>query len=345
MNVISAFSGIGTTFEILNQLDIKVTNGYSFEIEKAPIKVEHHHFPNVKQLGDINKWDEHDFPTIDLLVAGFPCNSFSMAGKQLGFDDPRGQLFFTLMDMFKTLKPKYFFFENVFMKPEHENKISEMVGVEPIKINSGKFKAAAWRRRNYWTNITGVSIDDITDHNITFGSIRDTCPQRSSFYTPKGIEWMLKAASRHKKNQGKNKYLRMISPSKTITAITASHAKNYSAERFFYVPEYERLPRVDDPRYQLLFPNAQDITDATYDSKRQCIISVKHGIDLTRPGDLLLFPRLRYITTLEAERAMNLPHDYTAMLVKSPRFKVIGNGFEVMAVKHLMKGLKDGVSR
>ena len=74
-----------------------------------------------------------------LLLAGFCCQSFSFSGKQLGFEDERGKLFFNLVEALNTLKPDYFLIENVIMKKETEKKISELIGVEPIEINSSLF--------------------------------------------------------------------------------------------------------------------------------------------------------------------------------------------------------------
>lgn len=84
------------------------------------------------------------------------CQGFSFAGKQLNFDDPRSKLFFEFVRLLKECKPKYFLLENVRMKKEHEQVITEHLGVTPITINSSLVSAQN-RVRLYWTNIPNVT--------------------------------------------------------------------------------------------------------------------------------------------------------------------------------------------
>jgi DNA (cytosine-5)-methyltransferase 3A len=88
-------------------------------------------------------------------MGGSPCQGFSFAGKQLAFDDPRSALFFEFHKAISYLQPKYFLLENVRMKKEYLDIISEYMGVEPIFINSS-FVSAQSRQRYYWTNIPNV---------------------------------------------------------------------------------------------------------------------------------------------------------------------------------------------
>ena len=81
---------------------------------------------------------------------------FSFAGKQLNFEDLRSKLFFDFVDVVNHYKPKYFFLENVKMKQEYQDVISNLLGVEPILINSALVSAQN-RKRLYWTNIPNIS--------------------------------------------------------------------------------------------------------------------------------------------------------------------------------------------
>ena len=74
----------------------------------------------------------------------------------INFNDPRSILFFEYSRLLKDLKPKYFLLENVMMKQEYRDIISDILGVEPIMINS-TLVSAQNRRRLYWTNIPNVS--------------------------------------------------------------------------------------------------------------------------------------------------------------------------------------------
>ena len=134
MNVLSLFDGMSCGQIALDRLGIKVENYYASEIDKYAIKIAQKNYPNTIQLGDIKNVKGEDLPSIDLLLAGSPCQGFSFAGKQLAFDDPRSALFFEFIRLLEECKPKYFLLENVRMKKEHLDAITDLVGVEPILI-------------------------------------------------------------------------------------------------------------------------------------------------------------------------------------------------------------------
>jgi len=83
------------------------------EIEPFPSAVLKHHYPDVPNFGDMTKFKEWDIGTIDLLVGGTPCQSFSVAGLRKGLEDPRGNLALTYVGILDKFKPKWFIWENV----------------------------------------------------------------------------------------------------------------------------------------------------------------------------------------------------------------------------------------
>jgi len=155
MNVLSLFDGMSCGRIALDRLGIKVDNYYASEIDKYAIQVSQANYPDIIQVGDITELDLSTLPKIDLVMGGSPCQGFSFAGKQLAFDDPRSALFFEFVRCVKELKPTYFLLENVRMKKEYLDVISEYMGVEPIMINSALVSAQN-RVRYYWTNIPGI---------------------------------------------------------------------------------------------------------------------------------------------------------------------------------------------
>ena len=155
MNVLSLFDGMSCGRIALDRLGIKVDNYYASEIDKYAMKVSEANYPDIIQVGDVTELDTSTLPKIDLIMGGSPCQGFSFAGKQLAFDDPRSALFFEFVRCVKELKPKYFLLENVRMKKEYLDVISEYMGVEPIMINSALVSAQN-RVRYYWTNIPGI---------------------------------------------------------------------------------------------------------------------------------------------------------------------------------------------
>jgi len=170
MNVLSLFDGMSCGQIALERAGIKVENYFASEIDKHAMKVTKHNYPNTKHIGNVTKVKGADLPKIDLLIGGSPCQGFSFAGKQLNFDDPRSKLFFEFVRLLEETKPKYFLLENVKMKKEHEQVISEYLGVEPILINSALLTAHN-RPRLYWTNIP--NIEQPNNKGVFFEQIRD----------------------------------------------------------------------------------------------------------------------------------------------------------------------------
>lgn len=156
MNVLSLFDGQSCGQIALERAGFNISRYFASEVDKHAIKVAMSNYPNTVQLGDVTKWRGWNLPSIDLLIGGSPCQGFSFAGKQLAFDDPRSKLFFEFVECLKHFKPRYFLLENVRMKKEHMNVISEILGVEPICINSALVSAQN-RVRFYWTNIPEIT--------------------------------------------------------------------------------------------------------------------------------------------------------------------------------------------
>ena len=86
--------------------------GFS-EIEKFPSEVLAHHYPTVTNFGDMTQYKEWNLGSIDLLVGGTPCQSFSVAGLRKGMDDPRGNLALVYCGILNHYRPKWFVWENV----------------------------------------------------------------------------------------------------------------------------------------------------------------------------------------------------------------------------------------
>lgn len=158
LNVISLFDGISAGQLTLNKLEKQINKYYASEIDLNAIKVTQSNFSNTIQLGDIKNWInwDIDFSSIDLILFGFPCQSFSICGKRLNFEDERGKLFFYARDILnyiKKLNPNVqFLAENVPMKKEIAELISEELGIDYIEADSACFSPQT-RLRYYWTNI------------------------------------------------------------------------------------------------------------------------------------------------------------------------------------------------
>lgn len=181
-NVLSLFNGISGCHLALERAGIKHGQVYYAEIDKYANIVTQHNYPNDIALGDVTRWREWDidWASIDLVGAGFPCQAWSVAGKQLGDKDERGMLFWTTLEIIAHVlkhNPKAkFLMENVKMKKDFEQYIThhteQALGkVEKTLINSALVSAQN-RQRYYWTNFAvtqpddkGVLLKDILEQN------------------------------------------------------------------------------------------------------------------------------------------------------------------------------------
>jgi site-specific DNA-cytosine methylase len=163
LRVVSLFDGMSCGRIALEKAGKEVAYYYASEIDKYAIKISEKNYPDIIRIGDVTKVGWHNYTlNTDLLIGGSPCQSFSVAGDNTGFEGKSG-LFWEFVKALKEIKPKYFLLENVVMKKEWEDVITEALGVKPIKINSACFTAQN-RNRLYWTNIP---IDmDLTDSGL-----------------------------------------------------------------------------------------------------------------------------------------------------------------------------------
>ena len=120
LKICSLFSGIGGIDLGFQQAGFDIA--WANEFDKYAAKTYRHNFGDKHLVeGDIKKIDPKTIPDFDVLVAGFPCQSFSVGGKQRGFEDPRGNLFFEVARIVKEKRPPVIFLENVANLLEHDD--------------------------------------------------------------------------------------------------------------------------------------------------------------------------------------------------------------------------------
>ena len=310
MCVLSLFDGISCGQIALERSGTRYSNYYASEVDRFAIQVTQHNYPNTIQLGDINNWGRWKLPSIDLLLGGSPCQGFSVAGGGKGFDDQRSGLFFKYVDILLAYQPTYFLLENVKMKQEWCDIITGLLCVDPIVINSALVSAQN-RVRMYWTNIPNI-----------------TQPE------DKGI--MLKDII-----EGGN-----VDRDKSY-CIDANYFKSGSLKIYF-----------DKKRRQLAKINK-------YQSQRRLMVRCDHvgeadikGIDSMRrvysidakcptlstcqgghrePKITTDDVTWRKLTPLECERLQTVPDNYTAGVSNTQRYKMLGNGYTVDVIAHILK--------
>jgi len=266
MNVLSLFDGVSCGQVALNRLGIQYDNYFSSEIDKFAIKVTQHHFPKTIQLGDVQQIDSKTLPPIDLLMGGSPCQGFSYAGKNLNFEDPRSKLFFEFVRLLRELKPRFFLLENVKMKQEYIDIISDELGVKPVPMNSSLVSGQT-RLRLYWTNIPfNIPInkhihyhdilDDLNYRNI--GSVRGRYVNESGQRLPAGSKTLqvMEVVNKLKTNCITTVQKNNVLTNKPVGNYVLPNRKSY---RYLTIAEMCRLQNLPDDYFNGVISKSQSV--------------------------------------------------------------------------------------
>jgi len=167
---LSGFDGIAGGYEALYRAGIKVASYMSSDLlmleqkngklkPNPAVLIARANHPDIIELGDIRNIDARFLNgKLDLLLGGSPCQTFSSAGPRTGFDGSSG-LLLDWIRIKNEANPTYWLLENVEMKKEWEDIISNLLGVPAIHINSSLVSGQN-RPRTYWTNIPYTPITD-----------------------------------------------------------------------------------------------------------------------------------------------------------------------------------------
>ena len=412
MNVLSLFDGLSGCRVALERIGITPNKYYASEIDKYAITVAQANYPDTVQLGSVTEWQnwDIDWTSIDLVTGGFPCQAWSVAGKQQGDKDERGMLFWTMLDVMKTVMQASpnakFLIENVKMKKEFEQYIThhteQALGhVHKTLINSALVSAQN-RNRYYWTNFAvtqpedrGVVLADIieggygdrpcepksfnpdsTCHHVADATDIKGHAYNKRVYAGSGKAPTLAASSGgnlepkvlctsdnpriagitedargfrpHKGDRAKSglsEIGRILKPtaSKTDTVISAHAPKILMPASIVGRRLNERGCRED---YNKDVPITQCLQVKHNNEKMGCLTTVEKDTLLSDmpPGR---YPNAygdtglsyRKLTPLECERLQTLPDNYTAHVSNTQRYKMIGNGWTIDVIAHILKPL------
>ena len=330
----------------LKETGFSVSEYHAFEIDKYAIQIAMKNHPEIIQHGAISSGtDFSSFKDFDLLIGGSPCQGFSFAGKGLNFNDPRSKLFFEFVRAKNEIKPKHFLLENVRMKKEFENVISELTGMQPVFINSALVSAQE-RKRLYWCN---WEVKQPEDRGINWGDVRQNgIDEISMYYTAQAMQWI----SQHSRNN--NKPLRICDDADKMQMIEASHHKKYSAQRFFGIMD-RPTESIGSMRGRRINPSTncrddynkslpiQQYIEFRVDEKSNCISTVqKDNVVVPFSCTSRVVANdfyFRYITPTECERLQTLPDGYTEGVSNTQRYKMLGNGWTRDVIVHILNQL------
>ena len=345
MNVLSLFDGMSCGRIALERLGIPVDNYYASEIDKYAIQVSQANYPDIIQVGDVTELDTSTLPKIDLIMGGSPCQGFSFAGKQLAFDDPRSALFFEFVRCVKELKPKYFLLENVRMKKEYLDVISEYMGVEPIMINSALVSAQN-RVRYYWTNIPGIKQPE--QRGIV---LRDILEKKEvEGLSDKAIDYMNRSSS--KWSGGKTrKDIYIKHESEKGMCLTANMHKGVPYGVIAVDKEKKQLTIKEATKkgyttiedgdcFDMTFPNSKTRRGRNMKDKSNCLTAANYDYMRYEHSDEDKEVYWRKLTPVECERLQTVPDNYTNHVSNTQRYKMLGNGWTIEVITHILKNME-----
>jgi DNA (cytosine-5)-methyltransferase 3A len=355
MNVFSLFDGMSCGQQALERVGIKVDKYFASEIDKYAIQVTMANYPNTIQLGSVVNVDGHSLPKIDILIGGSPCQSFSFAGKRKGMStkdeqeiltlehylqlkeegfefEGQSYLFWEYMRLLNEVKPKYFLLENVMMGERWEKVLSKSIGVRPIMINSSLLSAQN-RQRLYWTNI-GLEpqglfgdlesiIQQPKDKGILLKDILEDEVDSKYFLSDKFIDFLKTHKDRHsekgtgfgfkpKESDEKANCLRAnaaLCPTDNMIEVIGCDYRTDEGLRFRENGKSGTLAaraRNDESCGQLAYINS----------------------------------KIRRLTPVECERLQTVKDNYTAHVSDSQRYKMLGNGWTVDVIAHILNYIK-----
>lgn len=298
--ILSTFDGGSMGQQALKELGIPIDKYFASEIDKHAINVAMANHPGTIQIGDVTKVKAETLPKIDLLMGGSPCQGFSFSGKQLNFNDPRSKLFFEFVRLKNELNPKYWLLENVVMKQEYQDVISEHLGVQPVKLNSAKTSAQN-RERLYWCN---WEITEPTDQEIKLESILED----TKMIGPSAIRG------------------RRLNKATILGRRLDERGKRQDYNKEVPITQCLEVRASNRDKSNCLTTVAKDTVLTTMPIGRH-------------PDDFKRELPFRYYTKVERCRLMNLPDNYCDSVSLNQAVKITGNGWDVGMIKHIFNCL------
>ena len=371
ITVLSLFDGMSCGRLALERAWIPVRSYFASEIDRYSMQVSENNRPDIIQAGDVReirvKSDikatgiarRPDGDTnvyvgdngLDLLIGGSPCQWFSNAGKGLNFSDPRSKLFFEFVRILNEAKPRYFLLENVKMKKEWQNIISEhLFGIQPVEIDSALVSAQrrkrlyrVWKRSEDWS-YSQVVIRQPEDKGILMKDILQEEVEEKYMLSEQLVNGFLNKSSIFRDR------FKITSPEEKGACLTTNNQGSYITDSFIlcninpsgngqngnvYSSEW-KSPTLTTNKWEwpkiLQLPRGANKW-GIFEQKTPTLSSN------SRQYNNLLhnWYCLRRLTPIECERLQTLPDDYTAGVSNSQRYKMLGNGWTVDVIAHIFR--------
>src|SRR3990167_554738 len=331
--VVSLFDGMSCAQIACERAEIPVTSYYASELDKYAIAVTQKNYPKTIQLGDVTKIDFHRLPRPKILVGGSPCQGFSTAGLGLNFKDPRSKLFFNYFTAKEQLNPEWFILENVRMKQEHQDVISNLLQVKPIMINSALLSAQN-RIRLYWTNIPGIT--QPADRGLLLKDIINSGePTRGKAFCLDANYYKGGNASGSSSQSNQRLVVNEYVDRDKSYCLDANYWKGGGAD--YMMKLYKKKAK-----RQIIFQINPDksaggkqphMQDRIYSIEGKSVALTRGFANRLNIGHELT---CRKLSVVECERLQTVPDGYTEGVSNSQRYKMLGNGFTVDVIAWIL---------
>lgn len=353
MRVLSLFDWMACWYEALVRAWFKVDEYYASEIDKYAIQIALKNHPDIIEIGDVCQVKWEDYQGFDLIIWWSPCTWFSMAWKMLNFEDPQSKLFFEYVRILNEVKPKYFLLENVKMKKEYQDKITEILyGIEPVEINSSLLSAQN-RKRLYRVgelqedgSYKKVDIPQPEDKGILLKDIIEDEVDEKYYFSKERwdriVWWTYEITKRIEDQDWKCATLTTVGWWNTEKKIFISYppwSREFKSQWF----KEDKSPTLcardyKDPKVIFLPCATQYSSSANfwnaYGSQRAYTLRAS-----TPNGVIEKVGVVRKLTPKECERLQTMPDGYSEWVSDSQRYKMLWNWWTCDIISHIFTHL------
>ena len=379
MKVGTFFSGIGSPEQALLNLEIQHEIEFACDIDKYARETYLKNFNCKKMYNDITALDMKDLSYVDLLVFGFPCQAFSMAGKRGGFEDTRGTLFYDALRYLKEHKPRYFIAENVKGLLSHDSgrtfqtiidclasTINTQMTLMPFDNLGYHIHYKVLNTKNYGIpqnreRIFIVGIRDDSDNNFRFPKeiplklkLKDILQDNFSdkyYLSEKMVAGIFKSNFQERKPMNIHKISKCLKIGGDIPCFEVITHSLYPRSSKTNKGGTGHLSKSDGTTYCLDTGNAQAIewvADYRYDEGLRirkdkispCLnSSMSINESLSAAGTLIKQNKIRRLTPIECERLQGFPDNHTEGVSDTQRYRQCGNSITVNVMQEIIKNL------
>lgn len=311
MKILSLFDGMACGALAMQAAGIEIDKYIAYEVDKYAIQTAQHNFPFIEERGNVFKADFTEYAGFDYLIGGSPCTYWSIAQTKTRETVASGmgwELFSQYVRALHEAKPRFFLYENnKSMSAAIRASITETFGFEPILINSALVSAQN-RQRLYWCGIRQADgtyikadIQQPADRGILLKDILET----------NAVTWLEKAYTYTTRCQGA-----------IIENTLEKHQHTMIAEPVCVAQRGRYDENSNAPIYEV----------------KDGYITVKGNKYPIKLVDGLYI--IRKLTVRECMRLQTVPEWYEWPVSKSQAYKMLGNGWTVEVIAHLLRGLK-----